>query len=99
MVNVFRSLPEPALVVVGLVLGSQAGMLSIAMTVHGGWVALIVRVIGLAAFSIGSVALINRGMRSTGRRSSFQVGLGVGGALGAFLYWLLVPYEIVELFR
>jgi ABC-type enterobactin transport system permease subunit len=98
-VGIFRSLPGPVLAGVGFVLGSQAGMLSIAMTAHGGWAALAVRVIGLAAFSIGSVALINRGMRETGQRRFFPLGLGVGAALGAFFYWLLVPYEIVELFR
>jgi hypothetical protein len=97
MVSIFRALPSPVLAVLGFVLGSQAGMLSIAMTVHGGWVALIIRVIGLVAFSIGSVVFIARGMRGTGRRSSFQLGLGVGGTLGAFFYWLLVPYEIAEL--
>jgi hypothetical protein len=97
MVSIFRALPSPVLPVLGFVLASQAGMLSIAMTVHGGWVALIVRVIGLVAFTMGSVVLIARGMRETGRPSSFQLGLGVGGALAAFFYWLLVPYEIAEL--
>jgi hypothetical protein len=97
--SIFRALPGPLLAALGFVLGSQAGMLSIAMTVHGGWVALIVRVIGLFVFSLATVVLISRGMRASGRPSSFQLGLGVGGALAAFLYWLLVPYEIwVELF-
>src|SRR3972149_69060 len=94
MVRIFTALPGPALAALGFVLGSQAGMLSIAMTVHGGWVALIVRVIGLVAFSLGAVVLISRGMRGTGRPSSLQLGLGVGGALAAFLYWSLVPSEV-----
>ena len=40
MVSIFKALPSPVLAVWGFVLASQAGMLSIAMTVHGGWVAL-----------------------------------------------------------
>jgi hypothetical protein len=75
-------------------------MLSIAMTVHGGWVALAIRLIGLIVFSVGSVVLTWRGVRGTDRPSSFRFGLGIGGAVGAVLYWSLVPHQVaVELFR
>jgi len=98
-VRVLGNLPGPVLVGAGLVLGSQAGMLSIAMTVHGGWVALTIRVTGLVAFSVGSVVLIRRGMRGADRSCSFQFGLGIGGAVGAVLYWLLVPWQVAGFLR
>lgn len=99
MVRLFGGLPGPPRMVVGLVAGSQAGMLSIAMTVHGGWVALIVRVIGLVAFSVASVVMIIRAMRGAHRSPSFELGLGVGFAVGALLYWSLVPYEVAVALR
>jgi hypothetical protein len=92
--SISGGLRAPALAGLGFVLGSQAGMISIAVTAHHGRVALVIRVIGLVIFSIGSVALINGGMLASGQRRSLRLGLGVGAALGAVLYWLLVPYEV-----